>query len=396
MSAKDYILLFFFIPSLLFGQIEHLVQPNMVDSLSGAPNNNHFVYTNQTISQKNKLFLFFPGTGAVPYNYREILKHAANLGYHAIGLTYPNSEAINQICLASTDTTCHSRARLEVFDGVDRHADVNVDVNNCIERRALRLLQYLSSHYPSENWGQYYIGNQIQWNKVIVSGHSQGGGHAGVISKIKEVDRVVMFAAMDWIPLLNRNADWITWHGPTPADRYYGFVHQNDESVDFEIVQTTWDNYGMNSFGHLVLVDTCNNSFENSHKLYTVLTPANDSTKYHNAVVVDVHTPMHLGLPVYAPVWTYMIQGSGALTSTHSSQYIQSLNIYPNPSCSFFNIQGLNGDHTSYSVFNLQGKMVESGRIVNNKIDIPNLNEGVYILKIEGEFFSSSIKIIKK
>ena len=83
------------LPDLLFSQTQHIVQPNIADPSSGAPNNNHFIYINQTITPKNKLFLFFPGTYAVPYNYREILKHAANLGYHSIGLTYPNSGAIN-------------------------------------------------------------------------------------------------------------------------------------------------------------------------------------------------------------------------------------------------------------------------------------------------------------
>ena len=121
MKIKNHLLFLLFLPTLLFGQTEHMVQPNTADPLSGAPNNNHFIYTNPSVTQKNKLFLFFPGTGAAPFNYREILKHAANLGYHAIGLTYPNSDAINQICLTTTDTTCHSRARLEVFDGIDRH-----------------------------------------------------------------------------------------------------------------------------------------------------------------------------------------------------------------------------------------------------------------------------------
>jgi hypothetical protein len=34
-----------------------------------------------------------------------------------------------------------------------------------------------------------------------------------------------MFAAMDWVFVLNRNADWITWSSLTPIERYYGFAH---------------------------------------------------------------------------------------------------------------------------------------------------------------------------
>jgi hypothetical protein len=396
MKIKNHLLFLLFIPTLLFGQTEHMVQPNIADPLSGAPNNSHFVYTNPSVTQKNKLFLFFPGTGAVPFNYREILKHAANLGYHAIGLTYPNSDAINQICLTTTDTTCHSRARLEVFDGIDRHSDVNVDVNNCIERRTLKLLEYLNTTYPTENWGQYYAGNEILWNKVIVSGHSQGGGHAGIISKIKQVERVAMFAAMDWIFPLNRNADWITWNGQTPEIKYYGFTHQNDEAVDFNKIQTTWANYGMSSFGSLILVDTASTPYNNSHQLYTLLTPANDPTKFHNSVVVDTYTPMNNSLPIYAPVWTYMIEGNSALTSVDDQQNVESLNVFPNPVSSTLNINCSKCEHIDFTIYNLFGQTVKNGNSVNNEIDFSDFNSGMYILKISSKNLLKSMKIIKE
>lgn len=384
------------IPIFLMGQTEHFVQPYIVDTLSGAPNNFHFIYTNLAVTQKNKLFLFFPGTGAVPFNYREILKHAANLGYHAIGLTYPNADAINQICLSTTDTSCHSRARLEVFDGTDRHSSVNVDSNNCIERRTLKLLQYLETTYPQENWGQYYSSNQIQWDKIILSGHSQGGGHAGIISKIKQVDRVAMFAAMDWIVLLNRNADWITWNGPTPPESYYGFTHENDESVDFNKIQITWDNYGMNNFADLVLTDTSNSPYMGSQKLYTLLTPANDPTKFHGAVVADVYTPMISNVPVYAPVWTYMIEGVGPVSSIYQSPKFEMLEVYPNPVKSTLHINCPKCDFADYRIYNLQGMLISKGHIVKSSIELAELNAGIYILKIEGADFNYSTKIIRE
>jgi len=383
-------------PTFLVAQTEHLVQPNMADPLSGAPNNNHFIYINQTVTQKEKLFLFFPGTGAVPFNYREILKHAANLGYHAIGLTYPNSEAINTICLTTNDTTCHSRARLEVFDGEDRHSSVNVDANNCIERRTLKLLQYLNITFPSENWGQYYSGNQILWNKIIVSGHSQGGGHAGIISKIKLVDRVVMFAAMDWISLLNRNADWITWNGLTPQDKYYGFIHQYDESVDFTKCLTTWNNYGMNKYGGLILVDTSAIPYYNTHKLYTLRTPANDPTKFHASVVADAVTPFDQNIPIYAAVWTYMIEGEGKLSSVTDLQNFATISIFPNPVSSILNITCTKCKSIDYKIYNVYGQTVKEGQAINNQIDISNLNIGIYILKMNTDNIIKIMKIVKE
>ncbi len=395
MKQMKYIIILTF-PILIFGQTEHLVQPNMADPLSSAPNNFHYTYTNQNITQKNKLFLFFPGTGAVPFNYREILKHAANLGYHSIGLTYPNSDAINQICLSSTDTTCHSRARLEVFDGIDRHSAINIDTNNCIETRTLKLLRYLNNTYPTENWGQYYTGNQIQWNKVIVSGHSQGGGHAGIISKIKQVERVVMFAALDWITLLNRNADWITWKGQTPDNKYYGFTHQNDEAVYFNTIQTTWANYGMNNFGNLILVDTTTIPYNNSHQLYTLLSPANDPTKFHGSPVADAYTPINSGIPVFRPVWTYMIEGNQTLSSINESYSSSTILIYPNPISSFVSLKGIEINNLDYKIYSSQGHLMLEGKLENSTIDLTYLLKGIYILQLNQENNRRTFKLMKE
>jgi len=392
---KNKIVLLLFLPAFLFAQTEHTVQPNTADPLSGAPNNFHFVYTNQTLVQKNKLFLFFPGTGAVPFNYKLILKHAANLGYHAIGLTYPNADAINLICQPSSDTACHSKARLEVFDGTDRHSSINVDVNNCIERRTLKLLQHLHASYPAENWSQYYSGNQIQWHKIIVSGHSQGGGHAGIISKIKQVDRVAMFAATDWIPLLNRNADWITWNGPTSANRYFGFTHQNDEFVNFSLIQATWDKFGMNAFGNMVLVDTSSIPFGNAHKLYTVRTPAGDTTQYHGSVVADAYTPGNPGSPAFAPVWTYMIEGNGNAASVPEQEPFERLQVYPNPVASVLIVNCPDCTGMNYTLYNVQGQVVKCGSAVNGLIDISELDPGLYMLSLTSANASESVPIVK-
>ena len=396
MKQNKLLLLLLVLPTLLFGQTEHLVQPNTADPVSGAPNNYHFAYINKTLTQKNKLFLFFPGTGAVPFNYKLIIQHAANLGYHAIGLTYPNSDAINSICQSSTDTTCHSRARLEVFDGTDRHSSINVDVNNCIERRTLKLLQYLNTTFPSENWAQYFSGSQVLWNKVIVSGHSQGGGHAGIISKIKQVDRVVMFAAMDWVTPLNRNADWITWNGPSAKDGYYGFTHQKDEFVNFTLIQTTWKNYGMNAFGSLAFVDTSSAPFKNSHQLYTLRTPDNDSTQYHGSVVADAYTPLKNGAPIFAPVWTYLIEGNGPSSSLHSQQVLEAVQVYPNPANAFLHLKGFNGEQLEFTICNLQGQTLLSGTVIDNKIDISVIGEGMYFLNLMNSNAAKSMLILKE
>ncbi|MFP5439475.1 MAG: T9SS type A sorting domain-containing protein [Bacteroidia bacterium] len=373
-------------------QTEHIVAPNTADPLSGTPNNYHFVYTNPNVAQKNKLFLFFPGTGGVPYAYRQILKRAANLGYHAIGLTYPNDIAINELCSGTTDITCHGRARLEVFDGTDRHPDITVDQNNCIQRRTQKLLQYLATHYPTENWAQYMDGNTIQWNNIIVSGHSQGGGHAGIISKLYEVDRVVMFAATDWVTAQARTAEWISWDGPTPAERYYGFVHRDDEMVNFLIEQLTWQDYSMDSFGALTLVDTAIPPYGNSHMLYTGHIPDNDPTKFHGSVVSDLYTPMDGNSPVFLPVWDYLINSSPtAATVTVNAHGVA---IYPNPFSDTFELRGIlpTDNVTLCDALGRNAELIRNGTSFRMKHDAAS---GLYVVQITTQQGTVIKKLIK-
>ncbi|MFP9118329.1 T9SS type A sorting domain-containing protein [Flavobacterium sp. RNTU_13] len=364
-----------------FAQTEHIVAPNTADPLSGAPNNYHFVYTNPNAARKNKLFLFFLGTGGVPAGYRQILKLAANLGYHAIGLTYPNDIAINDLCAGTTDITCHGRARQEVFDGIDRHPDINVDQNNCIQRRTQKLLQYLATQFPNENWAQYMNGDNIQWNKIVVSGHSQGGGHAGIISKLYEVDRVVMFAATDWVTALARTAEWITWNGATPTNRYYGFVHQDDEMVNFTVEQITWANYGMAAFGALTLADNTFPPYGNSRMLYTQATPANDPTKFHGCIVADPYIPMNGTTPVFTDVWTYLIDSDSSLSL--KDRMLEKVSVYPNPFSGSFSIADALEGYT-VAVYDILGREVDFTQN-GNSIQLGSNATGMYLVKIQAQ-----------
>ncbi len=389
---KKFTYLFLIFMQFTFAQTQHIVLPSATSAAITLPNNNHFIYYNSGITQKNKLFLFFPGTGAVPFNYKEVLKEASNLGYHSIGLNYPNAEAINTLCQPSVDITCHSRARYEVFDGLDRTTDVSVDPDNCIQNRVIKLLQYLETTYPTENWSQYYSGNNILWDKIIVSGHSQGGGHAGFISKIKQVDRVVMFAAMDWIPLLNRNADWITWTGPTTPNRYYGFVHENDELVNFSLIQTTWINYGMSNYG--VLTNALTAPYGNSHSLYTTITPDNDPTKFHGGIVADAYTPIVAGVPVLKPVWDYMIDSTLPVLGISDYDYNnQSHIISPNPFSNKIIVKNTLGNE-NFTLTNVNGQSIYTGKNIQNQ-DFSALQSGIYFLKISNQENFSTQKMIK-
>ncbi|HQZ96610.1 MAG TPA: carboxypeptidase-like regulatory domain-containing protein [Pyrinomonadaceae bacterium] len=302
-----------------------LILPQTTDPGITTNLNNHFVSINRSVTQKNQLFIFLPGTGGVGITAREINWTAADLGFHAINLTYPNDEAINDLCSATADLDCYANARLEVLDGTNRSSLVNVSRPNSIENRLIKLLIYLRTQSPNDNWGQFLINDStIDWSKIVITGHSQGGGHAAIIGRYHAVARVVMFAAMDFNARSNAPANWIAQPNTTPnattPDRFWGFSHTRDDQVNFTLLTNRiWPAYGMPTFGAVSNVDTQGPPFSNTHSLTTDL----DCDVTHGCIVVDARlSRLPDGTPIYKPVWEYLLSNTVASSASISGRVL--------------------------------------------------------------------------
>lgn len=303
-----------------------LIAPQATDPNITTNLNNHYVSINRGVSPKGQLVVFFPGTGGVGANQKEFNHTAADLGFHAINLTYPNDEPVNGLCGGTnTDLDCYGNVRLEIKDGTNRSSLVNVNRANSIENRLIKLLIYLHNQAPNDNWSQFLINNsEINWSKLIVSGHSQGGGHAGIIGRYHSVVRVVMFSAMDFSGIRNSPATWIALPETTPnastADKFWGFSHQRDESVNFTLLSTrVWPAYGMPTFGEIQNVDNGNPPYDNTHSLTTNI----ECSNFHGCVVVDARLVFKNGIPVFKPVWEYLLSGTLAPLSLSSLRFLK-------------------------------------------------------------------------
>jgi len=301
-----------------------IVAPQTTDQNITTNLNNHYVSVNRSVGQKNQLFLFFPGTGGVALNSQQINNTAADLGFHAVNLAYPTDDAVNTLCGgANTDLDCYGNVRLEIKDGVDRSNLVSVNRANSIENRLIKLLIYLRNTAPNQDWGQFLLDdNSINWSKIVTSGHSQGGGHAAIIGRYHSVVRVVMFAAMDYNAATNSVANWIRLPNSTPnataPDKFFGFSHQRDEMVNFTLLSTrVWTAYGMNNFGAVVNVDQAIPPYNNTHSL----TSNAECGNFHGCVVVDARLVFQNGVPVYKPVWEYLLSNTTAPLALASIQF---------------------------------------------------------------------------
>lgn len=385
----------------LFAQTLHLVKPSDTDSNITTDDQNHWVYINQNVTPKNKLFVFLPGTFAFPALYTRVLKTAANLGYHSVGLNYPNPLPINVVCGISSDTTCHGRARQEVIDGIDRHLAINVSQPNSIENRLIKILQHLDNDFPDENWNQYWTGDStIIWESIVMSGHSQGGGHAAILGKLKNLERVVIFASEDWMSTLDRTPAWVTMDGATSSNKYFAFTHDEDEALDFNRQQIFWEDLGMSPTGNLILVDDTTPPFQNSQTLFTQITPALDS-QFHSCVVVDVATPKDgNGAPILEPVWEYLIDFplSTSIAKIASEEF--NFTVFPNPARKriWINSKMKNEEKPKIDFYNSLGQQINSFVMNGNEMpySIEEYPDGLYYLVFNIGEERSVLKLVKQ
>jgi len=288
---------------------EYLVAPSATNPSILLYNNNHYVCVDTRTTLKNKLFVFFPGTSGSPEFYKLIVKKASSLGYHAIGLMYPNGSELYSWSASNPDNTQFGKCRQEIFDGTNQTLGVSVDANNCIKGRLYKLLQYLAIRYPSLNFQQFIIGSDVDWSKCRLAGHSQGGGHAFYIAKKVGVEKSVAFASIDWNTNLNRSADWVNTAGVTPVSRFYSINSTRDEVFNYTNVQTQLADMGL--AGNAVSIDNSASPYSSTHKLttsanaaITVLVPN------HNLTCLDAYVPKTSTGAVttaYSNAWTYLI-----------------------------------------------------------------------------------------
>ncbi|HZW07217.1 MAG TPA: alpha/beta hydrolase, partial [Phycisphaerales bacterium] len=264
---------------------------------------NHATAYSPSASHSGRLFLFMHGQGGTGAGAMELLRTAAEEGFHAIGVTYPNDWSPFNLCTG--DPLCPENLRREIIDGTDRTPLITVTRANSLENRVIKLLARMDVLHPGEGWGQFVVNGEIQWSRVTLWGHSQGGGNAGVLARLHVVERACLSAPAADGGAGNPAAWWAS-HA-TPAASYFGFCHAQDQlatKVAF------WDALGMGAFGSVVDVAGSAAPFGGTHELSSSVAPA-VAGQYHNSVVMDAVTPRGTdNVPVYKPVWRHMMKAA--------------------------------------------------------------------------------------
>jgi acetyl esterase/lipase len=185
---------------------------------------------------------------------------------------------------------------------------VDISRSNSIENRLIKLLRAMQATDASGNWRQFLLTDStIDWSRISVAGHSQGGGHALFIAQRYVVLRASAYSSYgDYLPNSTAAAPWVTLPFATPTSRLAGFISSRDELVSPLAAAQTWFALGMT--GAVVNVDSTPAPYGTSQRFTTTATPENPAVvlgAHHNITVVDVNTPKvgAAQTPLFADVW---------------------------------------------------------------------------------------------
>jgi hypothetical protein len=166
---------------------------------------------------------------------RNLFASALESGNHVLAVAYRSDVAIARMC-DSSRPDCYGASRNTLVTGIfapgadPSLADIREDEG--IIARLDQALRTLAAGRPQAGWDSF-IGratatapaDRIAWQRIIASGHSQGGGHAAYLGKLFPLIRVVQFSstcdAPAGVPAPWTAADavWVT----SPAAAFFGF-----------------------------------------------------------------------------------------------------------------------------------------------------------------------------
>ncbi|WBV55027.1 M12 family metallo-peptidase [Chryseobacterium daecheongense] len=91
----------------------------------------------------------------------------------------------------------------------------------------------------------------------------------------------------------------------------------------------------------------------------------------------------------------FSVKITGALAVDEVKGTKSEIEIYPNPADTFVEVKNLKGK-ADYKIYSAEGRLVQSGKLEGQRINVASLIKGMYVITITGETKTYSTKLIKK
>lgn len=214
--------------------VEHRLRPSVADPAVKQFDEPSLAIAARGLSPDAPLVVFLAGTGGKPENTRDLLAAIARQGYRTLGLSYDDVPAVVQVCPRDPDPACSANFRRMRLDGSGPGAPgVRNPVAEAVIPRLVSALEALDRGAPGEGWGGYLDGAAPRWDRIVVSGQSQGAGMAAYIAKAVKVRRVVLFSSpWDFTQPGRKLAPWIAEPSATPPERWHAEYHRRENTAD--------------------------------------------------------------------------------------------------------------------------------------------------------------------
>ena len=188
------------------------------------------------------LLLFLPATGQQPGDYTRFLRLAADDGYHVLGLDYWNlGHSVASTC--AKVASCYGAVQQNRFDGSHPFPKSHVAAQDSVLGRLKPALAYLRRSDPHGGWGRYLVdGGSVRWDRIVLAGHSQGGGESAYIAHTHRVEGALLFGS----PIITDGttaATWLSTPSRTPASRIYAFDNTSDHF--WPRIEASWQRLGL-------------------------------------------------------------------------------------------------------------------------------------------------------
>ena len=189
---------------------------------------------------KNTLVVLLNGSGSFPAQLtmdpsQNLFTAALASGNHVLAVAYRSDVSLIAMC-GSTRPDCYGPSRRTLLTGAFAPgADsslANIREDEGIIARIDQALRALVAARPLGGWGAFITSptaatssDRIAWPRIIIAGHSQGGGHAAYFGKMFPMSRVVQFSATCDAPAgvpapwTAADSGWMT----SPASAFFGF-----------------------------------------------------------------------------------------------------------------------------------------------------------------------------
>jgi len=282
--------------------VTYRVVPHTTDPAIQRFDEPHYVVFDRDGSPSATLLLFMSGTGGQPAGTSDFLRVAAGQGYRVVSLAYDDQPAVVGVCPRDPDPACSGLVRQRRIFGDPVTRVIDDTPAESIVNRLAKLLAALERDHPSEGWGQYLEAGAPRWERIAVSGHSQGAGMAAYIAQRARVARVVLFSSpWDFFGRDRRLAPWVlAGPGATPPVSWFGAYHKKENTADLLA----------ESYKALKI--------PRDHIRVFTLEPGRviGQNPYHLSVLNNGATPRDAdGVPLYADDWRFLVG-----TASHSER----------------------------------------------------------------------------